>query len=292
MKKMRIMSAALAALLAFSLSACGSTSTESEAPASEESSASSSTTAVVEAEGNNSNTDAPNGTFVVGFDQDFPPMGFVGDDGEFTGFDLELAAEAASRMGLEVVYQPIAWDSKDAELDSGTIDCIWNGFTMNGREDAYEWSEAYLDNSQVFVVAENSGIESVADLAGKTVEVQADSSAEAALNDEDNAELKASLKAVQTTPDYNTALMDLDMGAVDAIAMDNTVADYKITTGKLSLITLDEPFASEKYAVGFKKGNTELRDKVNEVLNDMAADGTMAEISTKWFGRDITILGK
>lgn len=128
-------------------------------------------------------------TFTVGFDQDFPPMGFVGDDGEYTGFDLELAKEVCDRNGWEFHPEPIAWDSKDALLKSGEIDCIWNGFTMNGREDEYTWSEPYLDNQQVFVVRADSGINSEKDLAGKTVDVQTDSSAEAALKD--NTELSS-----------------------------------------------------------------------------------------------------
>ncbi len=230
------------------------------------------------------------GKFTVGFDQDFPPMGFVGDDGEFTGFDLELAAEAAKRMGKELVCQPIAWDSKDAELDSGTIDCIWNGFTISGREDSYTWSDPYMENSQVFVVKADSGIETAADLAGKVVDVQADSSAEAALAEGDNAALAATFGTLQTTPDYDTALMDLDMGTVDAVAMDSTVAEYKITTGGMDLKVIDEPFASETYGVGFKKGNTALRDQVNDTLKEMAKDGTLKKISEKWFGRDVTII--
>ncbi len=230
------------------------------------------------------------GTFTVGFDQDFPPMGFVGDDGKFTGFDLELAEEAAKRMGKEIVYQPIAWDSKDAELDSGTIDCIWNGFTISGREDSYTWSDPYMENTQVFVVKKDSGINSVSDLAGKIVEVQADSSAEAALEEVENLELAGSFGTLQTTPDYNTALMDLDMGTVDAVGMDSTVAEYKITSGGMDLVVLDEPFASETYGVGFKQGNSALRDQVNSTLKEMAADGTLKKISEKWFGRDVTII--
>ena len=295
MKNKKLLAIAASALMILSLSACGSASSSAAASAPAASDTASSSEASVESSAEapateSSSASDSNGKFVVGFDQDFPPMGFVGEDGNFTGFDLDLAAEAASRMGLEIVYQPIAWDSKDAELDAGTIDCIWNGFTMTGREDGYEWSKPYLDNSQVFVVADDSGIETASDLAGKIVEVQADSSAEAALSEDANADLKASFGTLQTTPDYNTALMDLDMGAVDAIAMDSTVAEYKITTGNLSVKTLDEAFASEEYAVGFKRGNTELRDKVNEALESMAADGTMAEISTKWFGKDITTL--
>jgi len=217
-------------------------------------------------------------------------MGFKGDDGKFTGFDLDLAAEAAKRMGMEVKYQPISWDAKDAELSSGTIDCIWNGFTMQGRENDYLWSKPYMNNSQVFVVKADSAYKTSADLKGKIVEVQTDSSAEAALKEKKD--LAATFAKIQTTAEYNTALMDLDMGAVDAVAMDSTVADYKITTGKMKLKTLDESFASEQYGIGFKKGNTELKDKVEAALTAMAKDGTMAKISTKWFGKDITTFGK
>ena len=233
-----------------------------------------------------------NGTFIVGFDQDFPPMGFVGNDGEYTGFDLELAEEVANRLGMEFVPQPIAWDAKDMELNSGTIDCIWNGFTMNGREDDYTWSEPYMDNSQVFVVASDSGITSFADLAGKIVEVQADSSAETALKD--NTELAGTFGTLQTTPDYNTAFMDLEMGAVDAIAMDVIVAGYQIEQrgDNDSYLILEETLASEEYGIGFKKGNEELRDKVQTTLEEMAADGTLKTISDKWFGRDVTTIGK
>ena len=228
------------------------------------------------------------GTFTVGFDQDFPPMGFVGDDGEFTGFDLEMAAEVAKRLNLAIAYQPIAWDAKDMELDAGTIDCIWNGFTMNGREDDYEWSKPYMKNNQVFVVRGDSDITSEADLAGKNVEVQTDSSAEAALND--NSELTATFAALTPVADYNTAFMDLESGAVDAIAMDDVVASYQITSRKADFKVLDDVIAAEEYGIGFKKGNTELRDKVQATLEEMAADGTAAKISEKWFGKDITTI--
>ena len=262
--------------------------TESKADASEEA-------GKADAESGDSDAEKESGekgTFTVGFDQDFPPMGFVGDDGEYTGFDLELAKEVADRLGLEFEPQPIAWDAKDMELNSGTIDCIWNGFTMNGREDDYTWSEPYMDNSQVFVVAADSGISSFADLAGKIVEVQADSSAEAALKD--NGELTGSFGTLQTTPDYNTAFMDLEMGAVDAIAMDVIVAGYQIEQrddGE-SYVVLEETLASEEYGIGFKKGNEELRDKVQATLKEMAQDGTLKSVSEKWFGRDVTTIGK
>lgn len=229
-------------------------------------------------------------TFVVGFDQNFPPMGFVGDDGQYTGFDLELAAEAAKRLNKKLVLQPIDWAAKDMELESGNIDCVWNGFTINGREDSYTWTEPYMDNEQVFVVRADSGISTLADLAGKVVCVQLDSSAEAALKDKP--ELVATFKELVTADNYNTALMDLESGAVDAVAMDEIVANYQIEKRGANFIVLEESIASEEYGVGFKLGNTELRDQVQAVLEEMAADGTMARISEKWFGKDITTLGK
>ncbi len=230
------------------------------------------------------------GKFTVGFDQDFPPMGFVGNDGEFTGFDLELAAEVADRLGLELALQPIAWDAKDMELSTKNIDCIWNGFTMNGREEQYTWTDPYMANNQVFVVMADAGIATFADLAGKTVIVQVDSSAEAAL--EERPDLTDTFGDYITTADYNTALMELESGAVDAVAMDDTFANYYIEIKGDNLTTLDETLAAEDYGVGFLLGNNALRDTVQSTLKEMAADGAMAAISKKWFGKDITTIGK
>ncbi len=231
------------------------------------------------------------GKLTVGFDKDLPPMGFVGSDGKFTGFDLDLAAEAAKRMGLEIAYQPIAWDAKDMELNSGTIDVIWNGFTMNGRENSYLWSEPYMENAQIFVVKKNSNIKTFDDLKGKIVEVQADSSAEAALKN--LPDLQASFKELKTTPDYNTGFMDLESGAIDALAMDEVVAAYQLEVrDNDDFIILDKSLAPEQYGVGFAKNNKALRDKLQAVLDEMQADGTMAKISNKWFGRDVSISTK
>ena len=230
-------------------------------------------------------------TFTVGFDAEYPPYGYMDDEtGDYTGFDLELAQEVAKRLGLEYKAQPIAWDSKDMELESGNIDCIWNGFTMTGREDDYTWTEPYMANQQVFVVANDSDINSQADLAGKIVEVQADSSAEAALKEAP--ELTATFKELLTTADYNTAFMDLEQGAVDAIAMDVIVAGYQIQQRNADFKILDDSLSEEEYGVGFKKGNTELRDKVQSTLEEMAEDGTLQEVSEKWFSKDVTTVGK
>ena len=228
-------------------------------------------------------------TFTVGFDQDFPPMGFVGDDGEFTGFDLDLAAEVAKRLGKEIKYQPIAWDAKDMELTSGNIDCIWNGFSTKNREDKYTWTKPYMKNDQVFVVRSDSDINSFEDLAGKIVEVQIDSSAEAVLKE--NTELSGTFTKLQTVADFNTGFMDLEMGGVDALAMNSVVANYQITKRDTEgFKILDKPLSSEEYAVGFKLGNTMLRDEVQTALEEMKADGTLKSISEKWFGKDVTTL--
>ena len=284
--KKRFVSAALAAVMALSMTACGSSNSAAETTAADTEAAESQAEETTAEEAKT--TDG--GTLIVGFDQDFPPMGFVGDDGEYTGFDLELAQEVAKRLGLEYKAQSIAWDSKDMELESGNIDCIWNGFTMTGREDDYTWTEPYMANQQVFVVANDSDINSQADLAGKIVEVQADSSAEAALKEAP--ELTATFKELLTTADYNTAFMDLEQGAVDAIAMDVIVAGYQIQQRNADFKILDDSLSEEEYGVGFKKGNTELRDKVQSTLEEMAEDGTLQEVSEKWFSKDVTTIGK
>lgn len=287
MMKKRLLSAVMASAMVLSLAACGGAKTETTAAETtaekKEETTTAGTTAAETAE-------AAGGTLIVGFDQDFPPMGFVGDNGEYTGFDLDLAKEVASRLGLEYKAQPIAWDSKDMELESGNIDCIWNGFTITGREDDYIWTTPYMANKQVFVVANDSDIKSQADLAGKVVEVQADSSAEAALKE--NQDLANTFGQLLTTPDYNTAFMDLEQGAVDAVAMDVIVAGYQIKQRNADFKILDDSLSEEEYGVGFKKGNTELRDKVQGALEEMAADGTLAKISDEWFGEDVTTIGK
>ncbi|KIR03287.1 polar amino acid ABC transporter, substrate-binding component [Lachnospiraceae bacterium TWA4] len=231
-------------------------------------------------------------TFTVGFDQDFPPMGFKDTTtGEYKGFDLDLAAEVAKRLDFEIQYQPIDWAAKNGELESGNIDCIWNGFTMTGLEEDYTWTEAYMKNTQVFVVKKDSGIKTLKDLAGKNVDVQTDSSAEKAIKKD--AELEGSFGKLVSVAEYNTAFMELESGSTDAVAMDNIVASYQITQRNSDdFVILDEVLAEEEYGVGFKKGNTELRDKVQTTLEEMAKDGTMAKISNEWFGKDITTIGK
>lgn len=233
--------------------------------------------------------------FIVGFDAEYPPYGYKDDNGEYVGFDLDLAQEVCARNGWELVKQPIDWDSKDMELNSGSIDCIWNGFTMTGREDDYTWSKPYVDNSIVVVVKEGSGIEKKEDLAGKVIAVQADSSGLAALTDEEdneeNLKLAASFSDLQQVADYNTAFMNLEAGAVDAIVVDIGVADYQLES-RTGFAMLDDKIRTEQYAVGFKLGNEELRDQVQSTLDEMVKDGTFDDVAKKWDLSDMVCLGK
>ncbi len=235
-------------------------------------------------------------TFIVGFDAEFPPYGYKDESGEYVGFDLDLAQEVCVKNGWTLVKQPIDWDSKDMELNSGSIDCIWNGFTVNGREDDYTWTSAYVDNSQVVIVKADSGIKKLADLKGKVVAVQADSSALAAFTGEDASEeniaLADSFSMLQQVSDYNSAFMNLEAGSVQAICMDIGVAKYEIEARDNKFIMLDENVSSEQYGVGFKLGNTELRNQVQETLNEMLADGSFDSIAKKWGLEDSVCLGE
>lgn len=225
-------------------------------------------------------------TFTVGFDAEYPPYGFKNDAGEYVGFDLDLAQEVCDRNGWELIKQPIDWSSKDMELNSGTVDCLWNGFTMTGRESEYTFSEPYVDNSIVFVVRQDSDIQTKEDLAGKIVITQAGSSALTALtNTEDNDEnlaLAATFASLEQTPDYNSAFMSLETGAVDAIAVDIGVAQYQLTNHSDKFRQLEEPLSTEQYAIAFKLGNEELRDQVQATLDEMVEDGTFDAIAANY----------
>ena len=233
-------------------------------------------------------------TFTVGFDAEFPPFGFIADDGSYDGFDLAVAAEICARKGWTFVAQPINWDFKDAELASGSIDCIWNGFTIEGREDAYTWSPAYYDSSVVVVVRADSGISSLADLAGKSVITQAASSGLSAL--EGNPELTSTFAELLESADYNNAFMELGMGTVDAVVADVGVATYNMQNKSGDFVILDEPVNVETYGIGFILGNEELRDIVWDTVLAIAADGTMASLADKYvpYGlvkENVTLIG-
>ena len=228
-------------------------------------------------------------TLTVGFDAEYPPYGFRADDGSYVGYDLDLAQEVCNRNGWELIKKPIDWASKDMELNSGSIDVIWNGFTINGREDDYTWVGPYVNNSIVMVVKADSGITDASQLAGKNVVTQAGSSALSALtndpgdgSNDENLALTASFATLDQVPDYNSAFLSLESGIYSAIAVDVGVANYQLASrddGKF--VILEKPVSAEQYGIGFKLGNTELADKVKATLDEMWADGTFMEITEK-----------
>lgn len=232
-------------------------------------------------------------TFTVGFDAEYPPYGYMDSDtGEYTGFDLELAQAVCDMEGWELVKTPIEWASKDAELNNGNIDCIWNGFTINGKEDKYEWSDPYVNNQQVVVVAKNLGITKLADLKDKYVAAQSASAALQLLQKGgDQEKLGKTFKEIQEFPDYNTAFSELEAGTVDAVAMDVGVAKYQVNNRNNNYVILDENLNSEQYGIGFKKGNTELRDKVNADLKKLYDEGKVDELAKKYGIEDMICLG-
>ena len=226
-------------------------------------------------------------TFTVGFDAEFPPYGFRGEDGQYKGFDLDLAKEVCVRNGWTFVAKPIDWAAKDAELNAGTIDCIWNGFTMSEeRKDMYTWSSPYVQNKQLILVKKDSGLKTLADLKGKAVAAQDGSSGaealEKALEDLKKNDASFSFKDYKKVKDYVTAKTMLESGAVDAVALDSAVALGFIEKSNGAFVTFETPLMFESYGIGFKKGNTALRDKVEATLHEMVKDGTTAKILLKW----------
>ncbi len=231
------------------------------------------------------------GTFVLGLDDSFPPMGFRDENGEIVGFDIDAAREVASRLGVELVPQPIDWNAKEQELATGNIDCIWNGFTVTPeREKVMTFSAPYVRNAQVVVVRGDSAVNTLDDLKGGSVGVQAGSSAQSAIDDTPG--FKDSLGEIVEFKENLTALMDLEIGGVDAVVMDLLVANDNINRSGKDFRILDQTLTEEEYAIGFRKGDIALRDAVDSELLAMAEDGTLAQIAEKWFGADITIVGK
>ena len=259
--------AALAVVAALALAACG----QSKADGADAGSAAASSDASASA----------TGKLVVGFDKAYPPYGFEGDDGQYTGFDLDLAQAVADKLGWEVQLEAIDWDAKDTLLDSGAINCIWNGFTMEGREDDYTFSDPYMLNAQVVVVKKDSGIASLADLAEKNVITQTDSAAQGILEG-DQADLAATFAGLETIGDYNTAFMQLETGAVDAVACDLSIAQYQLAAKPDVYVKLDETLSEEHYAVGFKKGDTDTAKAVTDALKELDEDGAIKELCDKY----------
>ena len=286
MKKRAVSVMLTAAMVSAMLAGCGSKNaeTQSAADTTAESAVSGDETSADTQAADAETTDASktDGTFTVGFDQDFPPMGFVGDDGEFTGFDLEMAAEVAKRLNLTIAYQPIAWDAKDMELDAGTIDCIWSCYSMNDRENDYQWAGPYLYSRQVIAVASDSDIQTFDDLLGKNVGVQDTTrAAELFFHTIDSAlpEVKQ-VNCFATTEDMFAALRK---GYVDAIAGHEALLNELIINGKGKYRLLDESPYISKIGIAFQKGTHEkLTKKINGLIKEMSEDGTIGSIAEKY----------
>ena len=277
----------LAVLMVFSIlaTACGSEpeSVASDVTASAEPSGSAapdSTAAVGGADDSWAKIEAK-GEIIVGLDDSFPPMGFR-EDGELVGYDIDLAKAVGEELGVEIVLQPIEWKNKELELNNGNIDVIWNGFTITEeRKENLLMSDPYMKNAQVIVVTNESPVQTLADLNGKKVAVQDGSSAQEAI--EENAEFASSIEQLDFKENV-TALMDLSIGQVDAVAVDLVVANYYLGKEPNKYRILDEQLAPEEYGIGFRKGEVAFHDKVEEALDALEANGTLQTINEKWFG--------
>lgn len=228
---------------------------------------------------------------VVGLDDNFPPMGFKDEKNEIVGFDIDLAKEAAKRLGCPVEFKAIDWNSKEAELQSGRVDVLWNGLDITEkRKENMLFSNPYMDNRQIVFVAKGKGVKiaSEADLAGKTIGTQSGGTSEEYF--EGKAALKSSMKEVKYYPDFINAFMDLENGRIDAVVGDEIIGRYYISKHPDKIEAIDTVIGSvTQFGFAFKKDNKELRDKVQKVFDEMKADGTVAKISEKWFAKDITL---
>lgn len=228
------------------------------------------------------------GEFVLGLDDSFPPMGFRGEDGEIVGFDIDLAREVTERMGVELRLQPIDWDAKVLDLNSRDIDVIWNGLTITDeRKEQITFSKPYIANRQIVIVQADSGIRTKAQLADATVGLQLGSSAQDAVEAEP--EVLESFAELARYQDNVQALLDLEVGRIDAVVVDEILGRYYISQKPGTFAVADEHFAEEEYGIGFRKGEIAFRDRVDEILDEMVEDGTAAEISQKWFGEDVLL---
>ena len=284
----KLLALLLTGTMMFSLAACGSSAKPAEdttAAAEEVAEEAPEETAEAAGEAVEAAADSQYGkgyVFKHGFDLDYPPYSYRNDSGETGGFDVEMAQAVCNYYGWEYQAVPFNWDAKDAELNAGNCDCIWSGFTMNGREDDYLWSKAYSDNTQMIMVKKDSGIASLADLAGKTVGVQTATSAYDLLNDEEGQKALAdTFKSLEIYETYTIAFNDLKADALDAIAIDVTSGNF-LMNGETDFEFLSEALGSEQYAIGFRKDDTELCNLVNDALDALVADGTYDEIGKKY----------
>lgn len=277
-KKLSILLFALMA--GFLFSACS----KDEAPAPKQESAP--TTPAPAAEAPAAPAPTPAAAIVVGLDDNFPPMGFRDEKNEITGFDIDLAKEATKRMGMEVTFKPIDWNAKELELSGRRVDVLWNGLTITEpRKEKILFTTPYLENHQIIIVTEASPVKAKTDLAGKVVGVQEGSSAVEAIQKDEETTKK--IKELKKFGDNVTALMDLSAGRLDAVVVDEVVGRYYTAKKPGEYRVLEENFGTEDYGVGTRKEDTELMAKLQKALDDMKQDGSAAEISTKWFGKDI-----
>lgn len=292
----KIISLLAAALLMISTSGCGLVASATTSS----SSAAASGSAASAASDQSWDKVKSAGQLVLGFDKAFPPMGYIDTKtGKTVGFDIDMATEACKRLGIKVKFQPIDWENKQAEIDNGNVDCLWNGFSKTpDREKTFNLSIPYMKNNQIILIKTGSPYKGLDSLAGKTIGVQSDSSAETALNDASNSAFKKSLKDVVKIDDYSKAVLEIQNGTVDAIAIDEVVARYYLTNNPGAYAILqdkngkDVSLAVEDYVVGFRKNDNALKAKVEGALKDMAKDGTASKISQKWFGKDVITIGK
>ncbi|HHV65619.1 MAG TPA: amino acid ABC transporter substrate-binding protein [Peptococcaceae bacterium] len=228
------------------------------------------------------------GYFIVGLDDSFPPMGFRDDKGEIVGFDIDMAKKAAEKLGVEVKFQPCVWSGIIMELNNKNIDVVWNGMTITAeRQEQINFSRPYLNNRQIIIVKKDSPIKTKADLAGKKVAVQGGSSAVDAVK-ADEATFKTIGELVEFS-NYTEALMDVKVGRMDAVVIDEVVGKYYLTKEPGLYTVLEEDFGSEQYGIGFRKTDEAFRAELQKAIDDMIADGTAKEVSEKWFGEDIIL---
>lgn len=235
-------------------------------------------------------TKSSENTIVVGLDDTFVPMGFKDDNGEIVGFDVDLAKAAAKKIGYNVKFQPIDWAMKETELESKNIDAIWNGYSVTEeRQQKVDFTKSYLKNKQVIITLKDSNIKDKNDLKGKVVAVQGGSSAEEEL--QKNKDIIKTFKGQDLIlfDNNNDAFMDLEAGRTDAVVADEIMARYYISKiGNEKFKILNDDFGKEVYSIGLRKGDETLKEKLNNALLELKKDGTMEEISKKWFGEDIT----
>ena len=225
------------------------------------------------------------GKLVLGLDATFKPMGYTDENDEVVGFDIDVAEEVCARMGVKLVKEGINWETKEQDLNAGRIDCIWNGMSVSpSRAEEMNLSEPYMTNSMVFVVPANSDITAMDQLADKIIGVQNGSTAEEIL-------IASEIGATITEQAMATnieALQQMELGIVDAVFLDSVVANFEITSSGKDYKVLPDGLEEEEYAIGFRKADQALRDEVQRILSEMKADGKLGEISTEWFGSDIT----